>query len=330
MDTNLTVVITGGTAGIGRATARAFAKGGFNVAVLARGNASLNGTAKEIEQFGRKALAIETDVSDYEQVDKAAERVEKELGPIDIWVNDAMTTIFSEFMDVDPKDFKRVTEVDYLGFVYGTRAALKRMIPRNKGIIIQVGSALAYRGIPLQSAYCGAKHAIQGFNEALRSELIHNNINVHLTMVQMPALNTPQFKWCKSNMPRKSQPVPPIYQPEAAADAILYAAAHKEREVFVGFKNNIIMFGNNFFPGVGDYYLAKAGFDSQMTKEPDDKSRPFNLWEPVDTDFGAHGDFDALSKRKALILTTSSYRAFIILMSSIFLFLLINFLIDVI
>lgn len=306
---NKAVAITGGTAGVGRATARAFAKMGYNVGIMARGHDSLDATRRELEGMGVRVSTVECDVVDSKQVDSAAEKIENELGPINVWINDAMTTIFSEFMDMSAEEFNRVTEVDYLGFVNGTRAALKRMNKRNSGTIVQVGSALAYRGIPLQTAYCGAKHAIQGFTEALRSELIHNKSKIHITMVQMPALNTPQFSWCKNNLPNKPQPVPPIYQPEVAARAIVYAALHKEREVFVGMMNNVIIVGNCFFPGVGDYYLGKTGFKSQQTNQPDDKNRPNNLWEPLKGDYGAHGNFDDKAKDTAIKLTTDFYRA---------------------
>lgn len=302
------VVITGASAGVGRATAIAFAKMGARIALLARGTEGLAATKRDVEKNGGEAITIPTDMAHADQVEAAANRVEKELGPIDIWVNNAMTTVFSEFLDIKPEDYKRVTEVVYLGYVNGTREALKRMASRNRGTIVQVGSALAYRGIPLQSAYCGAKHAIEGFTESVRSELLHNKIDVHISMVQMPALNTPQFEWCKSNMPRKPQPVPPIYQPEVAANAILYAAYHRQREVFVGGMNNIIIWGNKFFPGLGDWYLGKVGYDSQQTNEPDNKSRPHNLWKSVNRDFGAHGNFSEKSKTTAINLTTDMNR----------------------
>lgn len=287
------VVITGATAGVGRATVRAFAKRGAYIGLLARGEEALAATKKEVEAAGGKALALPTDVAHADEVDAAAEAVEKELGPIDIWINNAMTSVFSPFKEITAAEFKRVTEVCYLGFVYGTQAALRYMLPRNRGTIVQVGSALAYRGIPLQSAYCGAKHATQGFTESVRTELMHDNSNVHITMVQMPALNTPQFGWVKSRLPNKAQPVPPIYQPEVAADAIMWAAHSRRREITVGGNNAVLLWGNKFFPGFGDWYLARTGYKSQQTDQPRDPEQPFNLWEPVAGDFGAHGDFDA-------------------------------------
>ncbi len=287
------VVVTGATAGVGRATVRAFARQGAHLGLLARGEEALAATKAEVEAAGGQAVAVPTDVADAAQVDAAAEQIEQELGPVDIWVNNAMTSVFSPFKEMKADEFRRVTEVTYLGFVYGTMAALRTMLPRNHGTIVQVGSTLAYRGIPLQSAYCGAKHAIQGFTESVRAELIHDNSDVHITMVQMPALNTPQFGWVKSRLPNKAQPVPPLFQPEVAADAIVWAAHQRRREVSVTFNNSMFIWGNKFFPGIGDWYLARTGYDSQQTDEPRDPERPHNLWEPITGDFGAHGDFDA-------------------------------------
>jgi short-subunit dehydrogenase len=233
------------------------------------------------------------DVADAEAVDEAASLAERELGPIDIWVNNAMTSVFGPVCEIKPEEYRRVTEVTYLGQVYGTMAALKRMKARNHGAIVLVGSALAYRGIPLQSAYCGAKHAIQGFADSLRAELLHDRSKVHICMVQMPAMNTPQFDWVKNLLPNKPQPVPPIYQPEVAAEAVYWAAHHRRRELFVGKSTVIAILGNKLFPQIGDSYLAKTGFRSQQRAgEPADKSAPYNLWEPVPGDHGAHGDFD--------------------------------------
>src|ERR671935_2350676 len=229
------VVVTGASAGVGRAVVRAFASRGASIGLLARGEAGLQAAASEVIHAGRRAVAIPTDVADPAQVESAAARVEAELGPIDVWVNNAMVSVFSPFKEMETSEFRRVTEVTYLGVVYGTRSALKRMLPRNRGVIVQVGSALAYRGIPLQSAYCGAKHAIQGFTESVRCELLHDDSHVQVTMVQMPALNTPQFGWAKSRLPHTAQPVPPIYQPEVAAEAIVHAAHHPRREFSVGF-----------------------------------------------------------------------------------------------
>jgi short-subunit dehydrogenase len=224
-------------------------------------------------------------------VEVAAAAVESELGPIDIWINNAMASVFSPVKEMTVEEFRRVTEVTYLGVVHGTLSALRRMLPRDRGSIVQVGSALAYRGIPLQSAYCGAKHAVQGFTESLRCELIHDGSQVRVTMVQLPALNTPQFSWVKSRLPNKAQPVPPIYQPEVAAEAIYWAAHHEQRELNMGVPTSIVIWGNKFLPGVGDRYLAKTGYESQQTTEPADPDRPHNLWEPVPEDRGAHGDF---------------------------------------
>lgn len=288
-----TVVITGASAGVGRATARTFARHNAHIALLARGEEGLEAARREVNDMGGKAIAIPTDVADPEQVDAAAERAEQELGSIDIWVNNAMTSVFAPFKDIKAEEYRRVTEVTYLGFVYGTMAALRYMLPRNRGTIVQVGSALAYRGIPLQSAYCGAKHAIQGFTESVRTELMHENRDVHITMVQLPALNTPQFGWVRSRLPHKAQPVPPIYQPEVAAEAIYWSAHHKRREITVGAQNAVLLWGNKIFPGIGDWYLARTGYKSQQTNEPRDPDRPDNLFTPVPGDHGAHGAFDA-------------------------------------
>jgi NAD(P)-dependent dehydrogenase (short-subunit alcohol dehydrogenase family) len=289
------VVVTGATGGIGRATARRFGARGDRVAVLARGEQGLLAVAKEIEEAGGRALPIPVDTADFDAVDAAATRIETALGPIDVWVNDAFTSVFARFTEISPGEFKRVTEVTYLGYVHGTRAALDRMLPRGRGAIVQVGSAMAYRGIPLQTAYSGAKHAIQGMHEALRAELLHDKANVHVTMVQLPAVNTPQFDWVTSRLPHRAQPVPPIYQPEVAAKAIVYAADHpRRREYWVGASTVGTLLGDKLAPGLLDRYLARTGFGSQQTGEPRDARRPANLWEPADRDedFGAHGRFD--------------------------------------
>jgi short-subunit dehydrogenase len=299
---NEVVVITGASAGVGRATVREFAGNGAKVALLARGHLGLEAARKEVLEAGSEALAITVDMSDPNQVEAAAEKIEQELGPIDIWVNCAMTTVFSEFMNIRPEEFKRVTEVTYLGYVYGTMAALKRMTGRNSGTIVQVGSAIAYRSIPLQSAYCGAKHAILGFTNSIRSELFHQKSKVWITMVQMPALNTPQFDWCRNYMPRKSQPVPPIYQPEVAADAVYWAAHKRRREVVVGESSFIVIWGNKFLPGLGDWYLSKTGYKSQMYDGPEEANRPYNLWSPVEGDFGARGSFTSKAKNHSFEL----------------------------
>ncbi|MDN2501684.1 SDR family oxidoreductase [Nocardia nova] len=294
------VVVTGASGGIGRATAVAFGRRGDRVALLARGETGLAAAAEQIRRAGGTALIVPTDVAESEQVTAAAERVEQELGPIDVWVNVAFTSVFAPFDEIEPAEFRRVTEVSYLGYVYATMAALKRMKARNRGTIVHVGSALAYRGIPLQSAYCGAKHAIQGFHESLRCELLHERSGVRVTMVQMPAVNTPQFSWVLSRLPKQAQPVPPIYQPEVAARAVLYAADHpNRREYWVGGSTAATLAANAIAPGLLDRYLAKTGFDSQQTDQPRDPEQPENLWHPADgergRDFGAHGIFDARS-----------------------------------
>ncbi len=287
------VVITGASAGVGRAAAQAFGKRGACVGLLARGRDGLNGAKRDIEEAGGKALALPTDVSDPKQVEDAAAAVEKKFGPVDIWVNDAMVSVFSPFKEMTAEEFKRVTEVTYLGTVYGTMSALRRMLPRDRGSIVQVGSALAYRSIPLQSAYCGAKHGIMGFTDSIRCELIHDNSNVHITMVQMPALNTPQFGWVKNRLPRKPQPVPPIYQPEVAAEAIVWAAHHRRREVYVGSSTTMAILGQKIAPEALDHYLGRTGYESQQYDGAADPKRPNNLWKPVPGDHGAHGEFDS-------------------------------------
>jgi NAD(P)-dependent dehydrogenase (short-subunit alcohol dehydrogenase family) len=285
------VVVTGASAGVGRATVRVFAREGAHIGLIARDTEGLHVAAGEVDQLGGKGLAVPADVADADQVEAAAARIEHELGPIEVWVNNAMTTIFGRVTDVTPEEFKRATEVTYLGTVYGTMAALHRMLPRDAGSIIQVGSALAYRSIPLQAAYCGAKHAIAGFTDSLRSELIHDKKCIHLTMVQLPAMNTPQFTWCRSKMPRQPQPVPPIFQPEVAAERIVWASHHRRREVFVGAPTVIAIEANKIAPALADYYLGRTGFDSQQTQEPISTDRRDNLFEPVPGDFGAHGIF---------------------------------------
>lgn len=290
------VVITGASAGIGRETARQFASRGARIALLARGETGLAAAARDVRDAGGVPLTIPADVADYSQVDAAADRVERELGPIDVWVNNAFATVFAPFMQTSPEEIRRVTEVTYLGYVHGTRAALDRMLPRDRGAIVQVGSALAYRGIPLQAAYCAAKHAIQGLTESIRCELLHERSNVRITMVQLPAVNTPQFDWALSRLPRRPQPVPPIFQPEVAARAIVHAADHpRRREYWVGAITVATLIANKFVPGLLDRYLARTGYRSQQTDEPADP-RPANLWDPADgagePDYGTHGSFD--------------------------------------
>lgn len=288
------VVITGASAGVGRATAQEFARHGALVGLIARGRDGLEGARREVEAMGGEALVLPVDVANANQVEAAAEQVEERLGPIDIWVNNAMASVFSPIKKMTAEEFKRVTEVTYLGYVYGTLAALKRMLPRDRGTIVHVGSALAYRSIPLQAAYCASKHAVLGFFAALRTELLHDHSNVHTTMVQMPALNTPQFGWVKSRLPHKAQPVPPIYQPEVAARAIYYAAHHpKRREYYPAWSSVKAIFGNKLVPSFADHYLAKTGYESQQYNGAEDPNRPNNLCEPVPGDHGAHGAFDS-------------------------------------
>jgi short-subunit dehydrogenase len=307
------VVITGASAGVGRATAREFAKRGAHIGLLARGRDGLEAARREVEDMGGRALALPVDVADADRVEAAAAEVEERLGQIDVWVNNAMTSVFSPVKEMKPEEFKRVTEVTYLGVVYGTLAALKRMLPRDHGVIVQVGSALAYRGIPLQAAYCGAKHAIQGFVDSLRCELLHDKSGVRVTMVQMPALNTPQFRWVKSRLPHKAQPVPPIFQPEVAARAIYYAAHHGRREMYVGMPTVEAIVGNRVAPRLLDYYLARTGYESQQTDEPADPNRPNNLWEPVPGDHGAHGVFDDRSSDHSWQLWADTHRGLLAL-----------------
>jgi NAD(P)-dependent dehydrogenase (short-subunit alcohol dehydrogenase family) len=288
------VVVTGASAGVGRATAQAFAREGAQIGLLARGTAALEAAKREVESLGGTAVVLRADVANAEQVEAAAATVEAQLGPIDVWVNNAMASVFSAVKKMTPDEFRRVTEVTYLGYVHGTLAALKRMLPRDHGMIIQVGSALAYRGIPLQSAYCAAKHAVQGFCDSLRCELIHDGSNVRLTMIQLPAINTPQFGWVKSRLPRKAQPVPPIFQPEVPAEAIVWASHHSRREIWLGTPTVKAIIGDRTIPGLLDHYLARWGYQGQQYDGPEDPNRPNNLWEPVDAkeDRGAHGVFN--------------------------------------
>jgi NAD(P)-dependent dehydrogenase (short-subunit alcohol dehydrogenase family) len=304
------VVVTGASGGIGRATALAFGARGAQVGLVARGEKGLSAAARDVEAAGGKACVIPTDVADPAQCEAAAEETERAFGPVDVWVNVAFTSVFSPFCEITPAEYRRVTEVSYLGYVYATMAALRRMKPRDSGTIVQVGSALAYRGIPLQSAYCGAKHAIQGFHESLRCELLHERSNVHVTMVQMPAVNTPQFSWVLSRLPKQAQPVPPIYQPEVAARAVLYAADHpRRREYWVGGSTMGTLAGNAVVPGLLDRYLAHTGFDAQQTEQDRPPDQPANLWQPADgrdgDDYGSHGIFDSRSTDRSLQLWAS-------------------------
>jgi NAD(P)-dependent dehydrogenase (short-subunit alcohol dehydrogenase family) len=307
-----TVVVTGASAGIGRATARLFGERGASVGLIARGEEGLAGAVRDVEEAGGKALAVSADVADSEQVADAARHIEEALGPIDVWVNVAFTSVFSPFAEITAEEFRRVTEVSYLGFVYGTMAALGRMRPRGQGTIVQVGSALGARSIPLQSAYCGAKHAINGFTESLRCELLHDKSGVHVTVVQMPAVNTPQFSWVRSRLPNHPQPVPPIYQPEVAARGVVFAADHPRRKQYwVGGSTAATILANRVAPALLDRYLARTGYDSQQTDQPADPGQQANLLQPVDGttghDFGAHGVFGDRSHDRSVQLWLSQH-----------------------
>jgi NAD(P)-dependent dehydrogenase (short-subunit alcohol dehydrogenase family) len=299
------VVVTGASAGVGRAAARKFAEQGDRVALLARGEEGLAGAAQEVREAGGEALCVPTDVADPDAVEKAAERIERDLGPIDVWVNDAMATVFAPFSEIDPEEYRRSTEVTYLGCVWGTKAALRRMTPRDRGVVVQVGSALAFRGIPLQAPYCGAKHAIEGFSESVRAELLHEKSAVRVSMVHLPALNTPQFEIGRTKLPRHPQPVPPIYQPEVAADAIVWISAHRRRQLYVGGPTLKTVLGNRIAPGFIDRYLARTGYKAQQTDEPVERHRPDNLFEPVPGDHGTHGRFGEGARTGSLITRIS-------------------------
>ena len=307
-----TVVITGASGGIGRAAARRFAADGARIGLIARGRRGLDGAAHEVERAGGDALVLPVDVADHDQVEAAASSVEDVFGPIDVWVNDAMVTVYAEFLDIEPHEYRRATEVSYLGMVWGTRSALKRMLPRGEGSIVQVCSAMSYRGIPLQSPYCGAKHACKGFTESVITELLHCKSQVQVSMVQLPGVNTTQFTWGRTKLPKQTMPVPPIYQPEVAADAIHHAAHHKRREVYVGIPTVMNILGERLAPWLLDRYLAKSGYESQLTGEDLDPQGHDNLFSPVDEDRGSHGPFDEqahhvspqyeLAKRRGLVL----------------------------
>jgi NAD(P)-dependent dehydrogenase (short-subunit alcohol dehydrogenase family) len=304
----LVVAVTGASSGVGRATAHAFAREGATVGLLARSVEALDAAAAEVSALGGTPVVLRCDVADAEAVDAAATELEQH-GEIDVWVNNAMASVFAPTWEISAAEFKRVTEVTYLGVVNGTLSALARMRARDRGVIVQVGSALAYRGIPLQSPYCASKHAIQGFTESLRCELMHEHSGVQVTMVQMPALNTPQFDTVRTRLPRHPQPVPPIYQPEVAARAIVTAATHpRRREWWVGGSTMITLLGNAVAPGVGDRYLARTGFDSQQTEEPVAPNRPDNLYEPVAGPGATHGDFDQQAKGRSLQWAATRHR----------------------
>jgi NAD(P)-dependent dehydrogenase (short-subunit alcohol dehydrogenase family) len=313
MNRSKVVVVTGASAGVGRATAIEFARRGDRVALLARGAAGLEGASRDVLDAGGAPLAIPTDVADPDAVEEAAARIESELGPIDVWINDAMTTVFAPSWEISPAEFRRATEVTYLGAVWGTLAALRRMRPRDRGAIVQVGSALAYRAIPLQSPYCGAKHALRGFTDSLRTELMHVGSQIRLMSVHLPAVNTPQFSWCETKLPRHPQPVPPIFQPEVPARAIVWASERDRREVWVGYPTYRAIWGNKIAPGYADRYLARTGWSSQMTAEPVDPNRPSSLFEPVDddVDYGPHGEFDERARDSSRMLWATRHRGWI-------------------
>jgi NAD(P)-dependent dehydrogenase (short-subunit alcohol dehydrogenase family) len=302
------VVVTGASAGVGRAVAHAFARRGALVGLLARGEPALEEARREVEELGGRGLVLPTDVADHEQVEAAARAVEAELGPIDVWVNDAMATVFARFVDVEPDEFRRATEVTYLGAVHGTMAALRRMVPRDRGTIVQVGSALSYRAIPLQSAYCGAKFAVRGFTDSVRTELLHDGSRVWITMVQLPAVNTPQFSWCRTRLPNHPQPVPPIYEPEVVAEGVYWAAHHRRREIRVGFSAEKAIIGNKLAAGLADRYLARTGFRSQQIDGRPVHRRHDNLFDPVPEAAATHGIFDGRARRRSVQLWTTTHR----------------------
>ena len=303
------VVITGASAGVGRAVAREFGRRGARVGLIARGIDGLEAAKRDVEELGGESLIVQADVANHDEIEAAAQKIEAALGPIDIWINNAMASVFAPVHELTPDEIRRVTEVTYLGVAYGTMVALRRMRARDRGVIVQVGSALAYRGIPLQAAYCAAKHAIQGFNDSLYAELIHDRSNVRLTMVNLPAINTPQFDWVRSKLPHRAQPVPPIFQPEVAADAIVWAAYNQRRELNVGWPTTKAVVGNNLVPEFADHYLAKNGYESQQTDEPEKPGRRDNLFEPLPGDHGAHGRFDTRAKESSLHLLMNLHRA---------------------
>jgi short-subunit dehydrogenase len=302
------VVITGASAGLGRALARQFGSRKAKVGLVARGLEGLEAAKREIELLGGQAVVLPADVADADAVERAAQQAEETLGPIDVWINNAMASVFSPVRELKPDEVRRVTEVTYLGYVYGTMSALRRMLPRDRGTIVQIGSALAYRGIPMQAAYCGAKHAIQGFNDSLWAELQHDRSGVRLTEVNLPAVNTPQFDWVLSRLPNRAQPVPPIFQPELIADAIAWAVDHHRRTWNLGWPTTKAVVSNAFFPGYGDSYLAKRGVESQQSDEPEDPERPHNLWSPLPGDHGARGRFSDRAADVSLLMLLNRYR----------------------
>lgn len=306
------VVVTGASAGLGRTIVREFAKTGADLALIARGVEGLEGARREVEAAGGRALVFPVDVADAEAVERAAEETERELGPIDVWVNNAMNSVFSPVKEMTAEDYKRVTDVTYLGQVYGALSALKRMLPRDRGSILFVGSALAYRGIPLQSAYCASKHAIEGFFDSLRTELMHDGSNVNISMIQLPAMNTTQFKFVKTRLPNKPRPMGTIYQPEIAAEVIEYASRHSRREYYVGWPTVKAIVGNKIAPWYADWVLSRNGVKGQMTSEPEDPNRKHNLWEPLPGDHGAHGSFDEKAKTFSVVTWASLHKGAVV------------------
>ncbi|MEK6275733.1 MAG: SDR family oxidoreductase [Actinomycetota bacterium] len=312
-----TIAVTGASAGVGRALVRRFARKGARLGLIARGRERLEEAAAEVEALGGEALVLPLDVADAEAVEDAASQIEERFGPLDIWVNNAMATVFAPATDITADEFRRATDVTYLGYVWGTMAALRRMLPRDRGTIVQVGSALAYRSIPLQAPYCGAKHAVHGFTQSLRTELLHDGSKVHVTEVHLPAHNTPQFEWGRAKLSRHPQPVPPILQPEVAAKAIEYAATHRRRQVLVAWPTVKAVYGEKVAPGLIDRYLARTGFAAQQTDEPLDGEREGNLFEPVPGEFSAHGRFDDESKSRSLLLELNLHRGALLLAGAV-------------
>src|SRR4051795_5782677 len=312
MGSSEVVVVTGATSGIGRAIARRFAQDGAQIGLIARGREALQNAKKEIEDAGGRAVIIPTDIADWDAVNSAGVAVEEAFGPVDIWVNNAMTTVFAPFKDVEPEEYKRATEVTYLGTVWGTKAALDRMLPRDRGSIVIVGSALAYRGIPLQAPYCGAKHGVKGFFESLRTELRHDGSKVHLSMVQLPGVNTPQFEHGRSKMPKVPQPMPPFYQPEVAANAVHWAAHQKRRELYVGFPTVKTILGNKVAPWLVERVLAKQGYAGQQSDKPADPDRPDNLFSPPPGDPGAHGPYDQKARKSSIQTQLAKHRGLVV------------------
>lgn len=310
-------VITGASAGVGRACVRLFAQKGYDIALLARGTDGLEAGSREVEELGRKALFFKVDMADHQGIESVTELIEKTLGPIKVWINNAMNSVFSPISEMTAAEYKRVTEVTYLGQVYGTLSVLRRMSARGEGSIVFVGSALAYRGIPLQSAYCGAKHAVEGFYDSLRTELLHEKSKIQISIVELPALNTTQFGFVKNKLPFKPKPMGKIYQPEVAADAILYAAENNRREIFVGFSTVKAIVGNKIAPWYADRVLANSAFKGQQTNQPEDPNRKNNLWEPIPGDHGAHGNFGEKAKKSSFTLLLSKNHLIVYLVTII-------------